>query len=79
ALNPGGRLAVISFHSLEDRIVKNYIRGEQPAMARRGLPPPQTGQSPLRAVGRAQFPGEIEIAANPRARSAVLRIAEKLP
>jgi 16S rRNA (cytosine1402-N4)-methyltransferase len=79
ALKPGGRLAVIGFHSLEDRIVKNFIRGEQPAIVRRGLPPPPTAQSPLRAIGRAQLPSETEIAGNPRARSAVLRIAEKLP
>ena len=79
ALKPGGRLAVISFHSLEDRIVKNFIRGERPMSAPRGLPPPQQAAPPLRAVGRAQFPAEREIAANPRARSAVLRIAEKLP
>ena len=79
ALKPGGRLAVISFHSLEDRIVKNFIRGERDATVRRGLPPPQTGQPPLRAIGRRQFPTDAEVAANPRARSAVLRIAEKLP
>jgi 16S rRNA (cytosine1402-N4)-methyltransferase len=78
ALKPGGRLAVISFHSLEDRIIKNFIRGEMPARTPRGLPPPQIIQPPLRVIGRAQFPGEIEIAANPRARSAVLRIAEKI-
>ncbi|MGN6314493.1 MAG: 16S rRNA (cytosine(1402)-N(4))-methyltransferase RsmH [Rhodanobacteraceae bacterium] len=77
ALKPSARLAVISFHSLEDRIVKNFIRGEQPVASRRGLPPPQTAEAPLRAVGRAQFPSEAEVAANPRARSAVLRIAEK--
>ncbi len=58
-LAPGGRLAVISFHSLEDRIVKRFIR-----------------DSALKAVSR-EFPGDDEIAANPRARSAVLRVAER--
>ena len=77
ALRPGGRLAVISFHSLEDRIVKNFIRGEQPVAIRRGLPPPEVAPSPLHAIGRAQFPSDAETHANPRARSAVLRIAEK--
>ncbi|HJU27496.1 MAG TPA: 16S rRNA (cytosine(1402)-N(4))-methyltransferase RsmH [Rhodanobacteraceae bacterium] len=79
ALKPGGRLAVISFHSLEDRIVKTFIRGEQPRPVRRGLPQPEATPSPLHAVGRARFPSEAEVAANPRARSAVLRIAEKRP
>lgn len=78
ALNPGGRLAVISFHSLEDRIVKRFIRGDdQPVKVRRGLPQPPMPTSPIRAIGRAQFPSDAEIRANPRARSAVLRIAEK--
>ena len=76
-LKPGGRLAVISFHSLEDRIVKQFIRGEAPARVPRGLPVPVQAPSALVAIGKAQFAGEAEVDANPRARSAVLRIAEK--
>ncbi len=79
ALAVGGRLAVISFHSLEDRIVKRFIRDQQ-----RGpqLPPdlPVRAQAyapPLRAVGKAVRPGAAEVQANPRARSAVLRVAER--
>ena len=78
-LKPGGRLAVISFHTLEDRIVKQFIRRHsQPPPTRRGLPP--LPQAPLRlcAVGGAQQAGDVELARNPRARSAVLRVAEKL-
>ncbi|HKY89413.1 MAG TPA: 16S rRNA (cytosine(1402)-N(4))-methyltransferase RsmH [Nevskiaceae bacterium] len=73
-LAPRGRLAVISFHSLEDRIVKRFIReaAHVPADAPAGATPK------LEAVERV-FPGEDEIQANPRARSAVLRIAERLP
>ena len=79
-LRPGGRLAVISFHSLEDRIVKRFIRGEQdrdelpsnfPVRAR-DLPQPR-----LKAVGRAIRPSAEEVSRNPRARSAVLRVAER--
>lgn len=77
-LKPGGRLAVISFHSLEDRIVKQFIRGPQAAPVRRGLPQPSVEPAPLRAVGRAQTASDDEVARNPRARSAVLRIAEKV-
>ena len=76
-LKPGGRLAVISFHSLEDRVVKQFIRGETARPVRRGLPLPETAPSPLVAVGKARFAGEAELALNPRARSAVLRVAEK--
>ena len=75
-----GRLAVISFHSLEDRIVKRFIRheyrGEQPPP---GLPVTGTEHAPrLRPVGKAIRPGREELTSNPRARSAVLRIAERL-
>ncbi|MGH8215801.1 MAG: 16S rRNA (cytosine(1402)-N(4))-methyltransferase RsmH [Rhodanobacteraceae bacterium] len=78
ALNPGGRLVVISFHSLEDRIVKQFIRGPQPRPVRRGLPPPPAVAEPLlRTVGRKQMADAAETGRNPRARSAVLRIAEK--
>ena len=79
-LKPGGRLAVISFHSLEDRAVKQFLRDEsQPPPTRRGLPPPTTTMLRLKTIGGAQFPSDEEVAANPRARSAVLRVAEKLP
>jgi 16S rRNA (cytosine1402-N4)-methyltransferase len=81
ALNSHGRLAVISFHSLEDRIVKNFLRGAaRPALPERlpvrarDLPPPK-----LRIIGRSARPSAEEIKTNPRARSAVLRVAEKLP
>ena len=79
-LNPGGRLAVISFHSLEDRIVKRFMR-EAAAGARlperlplrsRELPQPL-----MRLIGKAQRTGDDEIARNPRARSATLRVAER--
>jgi 16S rRNA (cytosine1402-N4)-methyltransferase len=80
-LKPGGRLAVISFHSLEDGTVKRYIRDQSRPSAppRRGLPPPPQRAPRLRPVGAAQRPGAAETAANPRARSAVLRVAERLP
>ncbi len=81
ALAPGGRLAVISFHSLEDRIVKRFMRkeargGEFPV----GLPITQAHFHPaLRVIGKAIHASAAEVQANPRARSAVLRIAERLP
>ena len=78
-LAPAGRLAAISFHSLEDRLVKQFIRRHSeadPALA--GLPQlPVQAQPLLRRVGRKQRPSEAEIAANPRARSALLRVAER--
>ena len=80
-LNPGGRLAVITFHSLEDRIVKNAM-----AQAAKGCTcPPEfpvcvCGKKPtLRLVSRKPIQSEdAELADNPRARSAKLRVAEKL-
>ncbi|MGA9852175.1 MAG: 16S rRNA (cytosine(1402)-N(4))-methyltransferase RsmH [Gammaproteobacteria bacterium] len=80
-LAPGGRLAVISFHSLEDRLVKRFIRSHS-----REMPPDprapwvRSNANPsLRPVGRAVHPDRAEIALNPRARSAVLRAAARLP
>ncbi len=79
-LSPGGRLAVVSFHSLEDRIVKRFIRDRSTAdklprgvpVRAKDLPAPQ-----LRALGKAIRATEAEVRRNPRARSAVLRVAEK--
>ena len=79
-LAPGGRLAVISFHSLEDRIVKRALReaSSPPLMPRRlplraaDIPEPK-----IRLIGRAIRPGHAETEANPRARSATMRIAER--
>jgi 16S rRNA (cytosine1402-N4)-methyltransferase len=78
-LRVGGRLAVISFHSLEDRPVKRFMRAhsqEDPVW--RGLPnAPLASQPMMRLVGKSQAT-EDEVAANPRARSAILRIAERV-
>ena len=74
----GGRLAVISFHSLEDRLVKRFIRtGFDVVHHPRHLPPPTDRQHPFKAVGKPVFPTDEEIARNVRSRSAVLRVAEK--
>ncbi|MEQ1661655.1 MAG: 16S rRNA (cytosine(1402)-N(4))-methyltransferase RsmH [Thiobacillus sp.] len=79
-LVPSGRLVVISFHSLEDRIVKRFLRdealGEQPP-ARLPIPAAMLKAGRLKLVGRAQHASDEEVAANPRARSAVLRVAER--
>ena len=79
-LAPGGRLVVISFHSLEDRVVKRFMREQArgrelpPDLPVQGAPEGKT----LRLIGRQVRPGAAELAANPRARSAVLRVAERL-
>ena len=78
-LQPQGRLAVISFHSLEDRIVKQFIARHAREVVDRRAPDwmlAGPAQLPLRSLGRVK-PGAAEIAANPRARSAVLRSAER--
>ena len=78
-LKPGGRLAVISFHSLEDRIVKQFIARHAKAPAGNRRMPVEAAFTPtLRDVGGALKATEAELAGNPRARSAVLRVAEKL-
>ncbi len=79
-LKVGGRLAVISFHSLEDRIVKQFmVKHAKAPPASRRMPVDVAFTPVLRLVGGAQKASEAELAANPRARSAVLRVAEKLP
>ncbi len=81
-LAPGGRLAVVSFHSLEDRAVKEFVRarsGRVPSPSRHAPPAAETHAATLRDLTRRPVvPNEAEVAANPRARSARLRIAEKL-
>lgn len=80
ALAPGGRLVVISFHSLEDRIVKRFMREQAKGdVFPPGVPVTQDQLCPtLRVVGKAVYPSDAEVAANPRARSAVMRVAERL-
>ena len=81
-LAPGGRLAVVAFHSLEDRIVKDFLRtraGQLPAQSRH-MPAPSAAAEPpaFTLLGRsAQKPTDAEIRRNPRARSARLRVAER--
>lgn len=79
-LPAGGRLVVISFHSLEDRIVKRFIRDEaRGERFPRGVPVTvRETHARLRPVGKAVRPSEREVASNPRARSAVMRVAERL-
>jgi 16S rRNA (cytosine1402-N4)-methyltransferase len=80
-LQTGGRLVVISFHSLEDRIVKRFMRDEamgEQAPARLPIPAAMLKPGRLSLVGRARHATDAEVAANPRARSAVLRVAERV-
>lgn len=80
-LAPGGRLVVIAFHSLEDRIVKRFIRSESGRKSNPGKLPVkeqdiEKGQ--LRKVGKSIRAGQLELQQNPRARSAIMRVAEKI-
>ncbi len=83
-LNPGGRMVVISFHSLEDRLVKRFMRMAANAdELPRGVPLQEKdvrrfSRQTLKLIGRAVRPGEGEVAENPRARSAVMRVAERI-
>jgi len=79
-LASGARLVVISFHSLEDRIVKRFMRdAAEGERLPKGLPViDEARHRKLRLIGKARKPGEAEVAVNSRARSAVLRIAERL-
>ena len=79
-LAPGGRLCVISFHSLEDQLVKQFMQShsqDDPMYA--GLPViPAAKRAKLKRIGKAVHPGEDEVRRNPRARSAIMRVAEKV-
>jgi 16S rRNA (cytosine1402-N4)-methyltransferase len=75
-LRPGGQLVVISFHSLEDRMVKQFMARRSRAVVDRRVPFAEPAPMPLTGVSRL-MPSDAEVAANPRARSAVMRVAER--
>lgn len=81
-LAPGGRLSVISFHSLEDRLIKQFIRRQEKGEAiPKGLPLTDDQirkTQTFKAIGKAIKPAELEVGSNPRSRSSVLRVAERL-
>jgi len=82
ALEVGGRLVVISFHSLEDRIVKQFMRrhakGEADKLPRDLPIIPKAFEPRLKLLGKPQYASDAEVKGNPRSRSAVMRVAEKL-
>lgn len=80
-LGAAGRLVVISFHSLEDRIVKRFMRRESSGPQLPKGVPVRAAEVPgrLRVIGKPQRPSEAEVRGNPRARSAILRVAERMP
>ena len=79
-LKPGGRLVIISFHSLEDRIVKRFMGRLAKPEVPKGLPlrDSEMPRGELRLIGKPVRPGEHEVQNNPRARSAIMRVAERL-
>jgi 16S rRNA (cytosine1402-N4)-methyltransferase len=79
-LAPHGRLVVISFHSLEDRIVKRFMQGEvnrDTLPSRLPIRASELPQPRLHLTGKARRPSAAEVTANPRSRSAVMRVAER--